>query len=621
MTAEQERALALARVRMRLKQSSAPVAEQPAPRTMSQEMEEQTSGDWVTGAQTGIANVGSRLARTLGTALLPESAEQWAEQKGYLPTEKDIELLKQGTAASTPAQIANIAGEVAATAAPTGALFKAVSALPRLGRLALPAASAASGGAGSAMLGEDVGEGAAIGGVLGPVMSIAGRAGSRLYGIGQDLTGGAEGRVVKDLRRTFGDRTDEVIDALRASRGFVPGEMPTAGRAASARFPELKTLEEAARNRPGAHRFLERDIVNEAAREAPLERMASYGRPEAAVQGGPIPLSPAESARRNVTRPMYAESATDMVPIDDRMGALLAGPEIQASLGRAERSVGQSIANTLAAGREPAALGTAGRVTRDPFVTDFGIPTAPQVTPPTLSVDALQRLKGQLDADITKTIDPLQKSQMETARSQLVSALRQASPRYGAAQDMFRRMSEPVNQAEVSQVLLNTLRNPAGQERAGAFLGAMRNAPATINRAGVPRFQSLEQIYSPTQMDDVSNVARSLQREAGYEGLPASRGILPEYLSPLETVEKMAPPLLSRTMTILRSGLKTVAGLSDDAAQQVVDTAMLDPNRLADLLGTLPPQQQGVVMNFLRQHLSDPATFGSMVGATTAVSQ
>ena len=78
----------------------------------------------------------------------------------------------------------------------------------------------------------------------------------------EDVFGGTAGAATKRLRTFLGDRADAAVTALRNTRGMVPGEMPTAGRAASANLPELKALEEAAMRSPGAHNLMtQRDVV------------------------------------------------------------------------------------------------------------------------------------------------------------------------------------------------------------------------------------------------------------------------------------------------------------------------------------------------------------------------
>lgn len=464
-----------------------------------------------------------------------------------------------------------------------------------------------------------LGVGTGTGAMAGPIIGGAGKLVD--YGVRgiQNITGGAAGRAVKELRQVFGDRTNDVVNALRNLKGYLPGEAPTAGKAASAQFPELKVLEEAARTRPGANRFLQRDISDEAARMAPLERIIEHGRSVPAQQGGKIPLSPAQASRQNVTRPMYAKAGEQQLPVTDELSALLQGPEIQAAVGRADKSVGQAVTNALAGGKTPPVVGTPGNVTRGYDLPEWSVagPRTPDViTPPTLSVDTLHRLKSQLDSDISKTVDPLMKSQLETARNQLNGILRSGSGDYAAAQNMFKTMSQPQNQADVAQIMANALRTPGGAEREAAFLQSVRNAPGTVKRSGVPRFESLEQVFSPTQMGEVNALSNSLRREAGYSSLKAPQGIVPEFMSPLEKAAKMTPGVFSQVATAFRSVMSQLGRQSDEKVQSIIDDAMLDPQKMANLIDSIPPEMRNEAINKVRQLLGSPAVLGGTVGQT-----
>jgi hypothetical protein len=180
-------------------------------------------------------------------------------------------------------------------------------------------------------------------------------------------------------------------------------------------------------------------------------------------------------------------------------------------------------------------------------------------------------------------------------------------------------MSQPQNQADVAQVLANALRTPGGAEREASFLQAVRNAPGTVKKSGVPRFETMEQVFSPTQMREVGDITRSLRREAEYSGLKANRGMVPEFMSPLEQMERQIPTVFSQGVTALRSALRNVGGRSDANVQRIIDEAMLDPRRMADLIDSVPPEARNQAMNSMRAAFNNPEILGGMVG--TAVAQ
>lgn len=540
--------------------------------------------------------------------------------------------------------LGEFAGEMALTAFPAARAAGAISSVPRIGKaLADPGflravaryglEGAAGGATANAMTGNDVGEGAAAGALFGPVIGGVGRAASGVAGMVQDLTGGAIGRATKDVHNIFDGKVDEAISALKALRGHVPGEMPTAGAAASARLPELKALEEAARTRPNASGLLQRDAQNEAARLKVLQDIQEPG-----IRGdtidGKIPMSRAEQFRADVTRPIYDKASADRVELTPEIRELLLGREAQPAIGRGERSFGQAQTNARVAGnsvpvgelpgatrrnptrvvRNPETGEEVAVVNNSPFMPDYG----------SRSVGELQRIKGQLDKEISSLASSqdgasrLKASQLMEARNQLESELRNQSGTYSLAQTIFKNLSAPQNQADVAGVLANALRNPSGAERPAAFLGAMENAPRTLKRADAsPRFERLDQIMSPEQMSGIRGVQRSLQREAEYNNLKAPSGVLPETLSVGQQIENTTPQMLHAWLTALRSGGRMLARQSDKSVQAIVDKAMQNPSDLVKILEDVPPQQRSAIINLLRETQGTGAVTGLLTSHAT----
>jgi hypothetical protein len=282
----------------------------------------------------GIALTASKVARAVNT-ILPQAVSEFAEKRGYMPTEQDVQILKQSIADSAAGTGANVGTEIAATLLPGAGAARLARSVPlvasrnALGRAV--AEGAAAGAAGNAVLGENVGEGAVLGGVFGPILTGAGRLASMGYGAVQDIMGGARGAAATKLRDLFGDRTDAAIAALRGTHGLVPGESPTAGRAASELFPEFKAIEQNARRSPGADALLMRDAQNAAARQRVLEGHARLARPGVATEGGRVPLSPAEEMRQAGTVGSYARADADRITLTPELEAIIAGEEARSA--------------------------------------------------------------------------------------------------------------------------------------------------------------------------------------------------------------------------------------------------------------------------------------------------
>lgn len=472
-------------------------------------------------------------------------------------------------------------------------------------------AGAGSGAAVGTMSGdpENVIKGAAIGAALPGVFAGLGYAGKKVYDTARNLAAGAEGNAVNYLNKVFAGNKEAVIEALNSLRGIVPGERPTAGLAAVT-GPEsitaLKALEEGARDR-AAQSFVSVDKLNQNARLRPIEEIAAFGRAQPAKQNAAPNLSPAERARKNVTGPMYAEADNAMVPVGDELAALLNGPEIQGALAGAERGLGQEITNAMVAGQRIPNSVVPRKVTYAESLPEWGPAPATQevVKPAQMSIGLLQKLKGELDTLIPNTSDATQRLRLERARAQLNERMRAASPEYAVAQDNFRRMSEPQNQADVAQVYLNAMQAPSGAEREAAFLLAERNAAQTVKKAGVPRFQEVGQIFSPTQMDDLGRVSQSMKREADYNRLQSGKHSLPELVSAATKLEGQAVPWFNPVITAARHIAKRTGANTDEAAQALIDQAIHDPKALAALLKKVPPAQRNEAMNFFFQKMKE----------------
>jgi hypothetical protein len=526
-----------------------------------------------------------------------------------------------------------VVSDITQTLLPGAGAYKGAAALVGAGPGILRAAGrnigggAAAGAASNAALDQDIGEGALYGAALGPVVAGAGNAAKAVYQAGARTFGGAANRAADELRHALGPRTAAAVNALRNLHGNVAGEMPTAGRAASAELPELKILEDAARQKPGAERYLLRDQQNEAARLAAVERHAAPGREGvAAGPGQPVPLSPANEARLQQTRPMYEQADPDRVVVTPELRALLDGAEVSPIAGRGARSFSQDQTNAFVGGRQ-IPRGPVEGVAPTPAIPArkdaLGVTIVPEVSavpgkPATHSIQDLQSVKDQLTSQINKLTGSdlasvTRRGQLTEARNQLTQQMSEQSPAYAAANTAYRDLSAPINQAAVAKELVGALRNSKGTEQAGAFLSAMENAPQTIKRAGVPRFQQIQQVATPGQMSDYNAVAASLRREADYAGLQAPEGILPRYMSPLEKIAQRTPGVFSQIATIGRSALKQIGRQSDEQVFKVLNDAMLDPNKMADLLERIPPAQRTQFLDLMRSSGAN----GAITGITT----
>lgn len=591
--------------------------------TVGQEMEAQAQDrPW----ETGIATAASKAVRGVGTLLLPKAAEAWAEKRGYLPTEEDIKLLEQGTASSGKAQAANLAGEVALTAVPgAGAYRGAVGVLPRVlpraGRFTQASVGgAAAGAAGAATMGEDPVAGALLGSVMGPAGTAIGDVGGWTWTHGRRLferpsTGAA--RYMQEIS------ADPAADAavLRSLRGLVPGEQPTVGMAATVdpRMVYLKEIEEQASRRLGGQAEAIRQ-GNEAARAAPLEAIAAPGTPGFDRATRTVIPSEAEALRSRVTTPIYGRAMPDRVTVDPNLGRVLEGAEVIPSTATGARQFAQEQSNAAVAGRTPNFGPTANverEIVRDASTGATMNPSGPFMPQQgTYSIEQLQLVRRNLDDKIESAVrqgDMVTARRLGEARRQLSGEMEGQSGNFALANTMFRNLSAPQNQADVAQVLLDALRSPTGKERASTFLNARRNAPQTLRRADQsPRFTHEGEVFTPEQLRQVDAVTNSLRRQSAYEALPRTE--LPGVMSPAEHLEGAIPNLWERTISIAKKGLNRLGIRSEEQIRQVIDEAALDPQRMAQLLETIPPSDRVPFLSAMRQMNPKGAIIGTVAG-------
>lgn len=172
-------------------------------------MIDQSKGDFWTGLNTGIANSASRTARAIGTTLLPKAAEAWAEKHGFMPTARDLELLKAGTEATPQGEVASFTGDVLTEALPAAKAMRGATTL----RKSLPRAMAFGGTVGGmrseapdyASLATDVAEG----GVGGAIGEGAGKALTRVLTRSIPTSEASRGLMGRGIYPTLGDAADQ----------------------------------------------------------------------------------------------------------------------------------------------------------------------------------------------------------------------------------------------------------------------------------------------------------------------------------------------------------------------------------------------------------------------------
>lgn len=537
------------------------------------------------------------------------------------PGDPDIE---KAIEADTAAKLGGFGAEAALTAVPG---MKGYSlALRGLGKVAprIVAKEAglgsrliqgAVGGAGAGAVSEgimsaDPVSGAAYGAVLGPAGEFLVSGAGGAYKTAKELTANAEDVFGTMFRKGLGpERTQNVIDALRLGQKTptLPGETLTVGRMATEATPELKVLEETARRSPGANRLLEIDQRNEAARFRPLEEIAAPAREGVATQGGRIPPSRAQAVRETETRPLYRQAAGERVEIPPLLEGMLRGPEVESAFQAGRDKFLQHQMAEFNNGRVPPKRAVPADLKNGQFAE--------------YSVRELQFIKDELTGKINRLAASGKRDeayQLDQVRRALTQEMESQSGTYRKATSEYRRLSEPQNQGQVAQELINALRSPAGNERTAAFVKAMRDAPETIRNAlGDTRFRQLEQVMTNPQMNDISAVLRSLEREQAYANLQAPKGVMKPIESLPEQLSAALPPVFSAPMTVVRRMLRNIGVKSDKDVAQVMNEVVTDPERLATILERVPLHERNRFVNAVRSIARDPRAAGLTIGTIT----
>lgn len=505
-------------------------------------------------------------------------------------------------------------------------LEKALSKAPKIlrGPLAQSVVGGGAGGAaGAAALDQDIGEGTAWGAALGPAGKLVGDVANAIPKGYRRLFGGAQDDAARYVRELAGGGEQAVKDAatLRALRGEVAGEAPLPGIAAVSN-PELEYAAEiqrqsAARDLTGRHTTIAR--ANDAAREAPLERIAATGRKTFNPQTSKKEPSFAQGERSRVTGPMYDRSMGDRVDLDPNLRRILEGEEVLPATRQGGRQFSQEQTNAAVGGRNVPQGRTENalppQLMRDPST---GAPYAGQNVPfmpdkGSVSIQELQGVRKALDSKISQAVEKHDDATVErlmTVRSQLTGEMTGQSGNFALANTTFKNMSQPQNAGEVADVMVKALRERGSK----GLVEASDNATRTLKRADQSsRFQHIGEVFDKGQLQDVNASVRSARRQAAFDS-DVPRINLPKFTSFAKTLEGDAPGLLNRGITIIKKVLSKVGAATEEQVYKQLDEAALNPTRFAELLERVPASERDTIIDIVRRRNPKGVITGVIAG-------
>jgi hypothetical protein len=553
MTIEQQRAVALARARVRSRQSAAPQKKAPPERSLIGAAAEGVTNIPSSAVEfaTGLYNAVTNPVETAGTLLdIAAGGLKTGAQKA-LP--KDVynfinNLDANPKAAQRAMRAAQQFGGQMADRYGTYDAIKNTLATDPVG-FAADMSSLLSGGAGLAKRAGKTGTAATLNKMAqrtNPVnvLKPAGRAAAKIVERAPLKIANVMSPKSAAYMEAAEGRAPELIAQLRAPGEIVPGSKPTAAQqAAPLGLTKFAAMGEAsAKAMPSEN--LARAGENEAARLASLQT----------VGGTAEDLAAAKTARSAAVDPLYAAAEAQKFRADPQLMQLADDPYIKQ------------------------AMPDAARLSASQGVTFENNPTR-----------YIHNVKISLDKMLTKTgetaLASTERAQVGNIKTRLVNWLEGKAPGYREARTTFAAKSKPINQMEVGQYLEGKLKTPleAGGERAGVFANAVNDAPNTLRRAttGEARFNALTDILTPEQADIVMAIRDDLAREA-KTNIQAKKGAAAApRVSQLASQTEGMPALLNRFATIANTVYNRLQGQIDRKLAIEIATEMLDPQAAA----------------------------------------
>ena len=187
-----------------------------------------------------------------------------------------------------------------------------------------------------------------------------------------------------------------------------------------------------------------------------------------------------------------------------------------------------------------------------------------------------------------------------------------AIPGYKVAQQTFANMSGPGNRMQVGQVLANALTSPLGtSERSGVMANAVRESTRTLKKAtGQPRFDQLDEVLKPDEVQKVQDVAAELARYDAYKRLIPQTSLSGKDAIPGD-IGLPIPNLLNRTAMVTNFVMRHLAKGAEEKIGKVAGQQYLNPPAFAAAMQPVPPRYQPMIDALMRQM---PAYAGTTTG-------
>jgi len=414
---------------------------------------------------------------------------------------------------------------------------------------------------------------------------------------------GQEGVVSETLSRASGMAPDKLAAALRqGNKQLVPGSIPTAAEAAA--NPGLASLELAAAAEPAVKNVVRgQQMSNMGARLGVLNDMAKTEPWREQMRG----------VRGLMSEQLYKQAMDSGI---DPGAARALAPQIKSLIERLP-------AGSLEKARDLARQ--AGISIDDPAGSVKGLQYLKWVIGDRLKGVGQGALQGEERRVTTQTL------------ADLNTILEKLNPQFQQANKAFASWSKPINAAETAQALKDKLvpslmdfaetGNVPTRVRAQSFADALRNAPATIQKATGQRGRELTDVMGNVDAGRVSAVAQDLARRASTEDMAKTVGsTTAQNLAARSAMRRVAGPLgMPETWGEGTAALSTFGRplswgygkFVEPGVQDTLARALADPAFAASILSRAPSKATKDVI----QLYGDLLTAGSIAGPSGYLAQ
>lgn len=239
---------------------------------------------------------------------------------------------------------------------------------------------------------------------------------------------------------------------------------------------------------------------------------------------------------------------------------------------------------------------------------------------PMSTLEGLHYMKLAIDAQFksptaTTALQNYSTAALQNTKSQLLGAIDKLSPMYSGARVQYASMSEPVNQAQVLNKMVETLKGSGtAAEKPTQFLNALgQGESALLKKADQnPRFGGINEVLTPEQMTAVNKVSGELKREAtmaqlAKDGAEALANILKE--------RAITAPGVNATSAVINKVSGILRGRVNDKTLEAVANGMMSGKNANELLATLPAVERNEVLRALAESRVTGAEAGAAVNA------